>query len=80
MQKYIIEVKEKPTENGVIIFKNGEWCFENKDILLNDLKRDIIKNTQELQQLNLTLKQFKDSVNEKLKDYHEVLQILTKEE
>lgn len=78
--KIVIDIKGELKNDDLLIYQDGllkpiskEELFAKNKSEHNELKKEI-KNLQD--EINV----FKASVNSKLKDYHNVLQALTKEE
>lgn len=70
--KIVVDIKGELHENDMLIFKNGSFVPMQKDELLAKLNKEIFDLKNEMTNLKL-------GVNEKLKDYHNILQTLTKE-
>ncbi len=77
----------KLTENDIIIYKKGRWTAIRKSEFLTECiaqdkelrtRIDALKN--ELESYKTEINEYKVKVNEKLKEYHNILQLLTKGE
>lgn len=77
--KIVLELKNEPQKNDILCYNGSEWECISKNQFLYQVE----KNKQELEKLNEDLRyeiqNLKDKLNEKLKDYHDVIQLLTKE-
>ena len=60
-------------KDDIIIFQNGKWTNINKSIFLKEKDKEI----QELKELKDKQKSMLEKINQKLKDYHDILQNLT---
>lgn len=81
MAKLVIEVdlKSAPENNDVIRYNKskGKWEVVSYQVFNNDLYKERNKLQNEIAILNKDLLDFKVKVNEKLKEYHDILQVLT---
>lgn len=78
--RIILEIKDKPNENDLIIFKNKEWVLISKESLLNPLVLENIALKKELEEYKESVSLKIKAIDNKLKEYHDILQVLTKEE
>ena len=78
--KAVFDVKNRPKENDLLIYDGTQFKTISKDSLLFELKSENEKLKNEIVKLKNDIDIFKLGVNEKLKDYHNILQTLTKEE
>ena len=79
MAKIVIELKNEPQKSDIICYNGSEWECVSRNQFLNQVelnKREIEKRYNELKS---ELADLKEKVNQKLKDYHDVIQLLTKE-
>ena len=86
----IIEVNEKPTTNDVVVYKNGKWCAVRRSEFLYEYQcairalqeraekaeRDIEEINSKLEATKQGITEFANSINETLKEHHDVLQVL----
>lgn len=78
--KLVLDLKNEPTEDDVLIFDGKQWKCIKKAQLLNDmplLKKEVNDFKEETKE---SLESFKKQINEKLSEYHKILQTLTKGE
>lgn len=78
--KVILEIKDNPQNGDILIFNGKEWQCKNQDIVIKKLREKINLLEKENVILKNEFEHLKMSVNDKLKDYHNILQVLTKEE
>lgn len=67
-------------EGDVIVYEKGRWVAVSKEVFLNDLVLEIQKTNKQVEDFYNLFDTFKLAVNEVLKNHHEILQILTKED
>ena len=79
MAKIVIELKNEPQKSDIICYNGSEWeCISKNQFLYQvELNKREIEN--KYNELKRELDDLKEKVNEKLKDYHDVIQLLTKE-
>ena len=78
--KIVLDVRNTPTENDILIFKNGMWECVNKEKVLNSFRQEIALIKQDVINMKNENETLKKAVNEKLKSYHNILQQMTKED
>lgn len=80
MSKIIVDIKGELKNDDILIYdgKNFKPC--NKNSFLYDIYAQNMKLKGEIKNLKDEINAFKLGVNEKLKNYHDILQTLTKEE
>lgn len=80
-----IDLKYEPTKDCILLYNGERWVCVKKDIFLLDVKRENeylqaqINGLQE--KYNLLVEKFddlKNNINDKLKEYHKVLQMISK--
>lgn len=71
--KLILELKDEPKEDDVLIFDGKKWKPISRRLFLLETDRKI-KN------LSDEMSQFKSDVNDRLRDLYDVLQLLTQKE
>lgn len=79
MAKIVIELKNEPQKSDIICYNGSEWECISKNQFLHQVelnKQEIEKNYNELKN---ELAVLKEKLNQKLKDYHDVIQLLAKE-
>lgn len=79
--KIILNFKESktPENEDVVIFRNGKYTNCDKNIYLRSVTKEITALKEENLALREELDSFKSAVNKKLEEYHNILQVLTKE-
>lgn len=79
MTKIVLELKNEPNKNDIICYNGSEWVC----ISTNQFLYQVELNKKKLEELDTKLDQelanLKEQINQKLKEYHDVLQLLTKE-
>lgn len=78
--KIVLDVKNTPSENDILVFTKGAWLCVNKDKVLDPFRQEIKELRQEVENQKQENERLKKAVNEKLKSYHDILQHLTKED
>lgn len=71
--KIVIDVNGNPKKDDLLIYNGTSYDVISKASLLKDTNSAV-------KSIAIDLEKFKSEVNNKLKDYHEVLQMLTKGE
>ena len=74
--KLVVDIKGELKKDDILIFDGTQLKPINKDVFL--YKNQELK--EEIKKLREEINTFKLGVNHKLKDYHSILQTLTKEE
>jgi len=78
--KVVVDIKGTLHENDILVYQNGQFFKPtSKDELLYDLKKQIDDLKYENEKLKGDFYSLKCGVNEKLENYHKILQTLTKE-
>lgn len=78
--RIIIELKTDCLKNGdVVYYQDGEWINKSKKSYLHDTEREIEALKEENAELKTAFETLKKSVNEKLKQYHDVLKLSVEE-
>lgn len=78
--KIVLDLQNNPSENDIIVYTKGAWLCVNKDKVLDQLRQEINKLKQEKEKLEKDFQALKVAVNDKLKSYHDILQLMTKED
>ena len=80
--KMIIDIRNKGplSNNDILIYKDGRWEPIDKLNFLGEMSKQIKTLKKEIEEVNNELEAFKDKVNKKLSDYHDILNVLTKGE
>lgn len=78
--KIVVDIKGKLKKNDILIYDGDNFIPANKDFILFDLQQEIARLKDYNDKLKNEINAFKEGVNDKLKDYHNILQQLTKEE
>ena len=79
MAKILLELKNEPTKNDIICYNGSEWECISKNQFLYQVELNKKKLEELDTKLDQELNDLKEKVNQKLKEYHDVLQLLTKE-
>lgn len=75
----IIELKKKPAINDLLIYDGNEWVAVDKGLITKKLEQEIEDLKKVIVELKSTNDALTTKINDKLKDYHDVLQVLAKE-
>ncbi len=80
--KVILDIRtNKELENeDILVYRDGIWTNIPKDEYLANLRNRIVELQNTIDNLTNDIQQFKERVNNKLQEYHNILQVLTKEE
>lgn len=79
--RIILELKTNCLKNGdVIYYQDGEWINKSKKAYLHDTEKEIEALKERNAELEKAFENLKTSVNEKLKQYHDVLKLSVEEE
>jgi len=80
--KTILDVRiNKELENeDILVHRDGIWTNIPKDEYLAPLRNRIVELQNTIDNLITETQQFKERVNQKLQEYHNILQVLTEEE
>lgn len=78
--KIVVDIKNEPRKNDLLIFNGNEFETITKDEILGRVDKEIIEIKKENVELKNDLKSFKEAVNTKLKEYHDILKIISKGE
>ena len=80
--KTVLDIRiNKELENeDILVYRDGIWTNIPKDEYLATLRNRIIELQNTVDNLNTDIQQFKEKVNQKLEEYHNILQVLTEEE
>ena len=62
MSKIILELKNKPEENDVLIFRNGGFKCLNKDVFLNELDARCFANHKDIELLKSEIEELKKEI------------------
>lgn len=78
--KVIIEIEGTPKENDLLILKDGKYVPIPKNVLLSEIYANLESLKQDLANYKVEVENSKKAINERLKEHHDVLKILTKGE
>lgn len=78
--KLVVDIKGELKKDDILIFNGQQFRPLNRDEFLFKLKKELAETKDEFKKLREEINTFKNGVNNKLKDYHNILQTLTKEE
>lgn len=78
--KLVIDIKGEPKKDDILIFDGNQYKPISKDEFLFKTKKELEDIKKEFEKLKEEINVFKEGVNHKLKDYHNILQTLTKED
>ena len=74
------EYYEKDLENDdILVFKDGYWVNVRKEEYIADVRKDIKDFKNEISNFKKENDELKEKINNKLEQYHRILQSLTKE-
>lgn len=83
MARIILDIKNMPKKDDVLIFNGTEFECKNKSILTQDFVKEMEKQlnnfSKEIADMKSKLELAISEINEKLKSYHNILQVITKE-
>ena len=74
--KIVLDIKGTPIKNSMLIYNGKEWETITKEQVVNE----VYELQTQIADLRFEYDNLKKAINEKLKDYHEILQMITKEE
>lgn len=80
MPKIVIDIKGELKNGDILIFEGEQLKPLNKNILLKELNLKVKELDANYKTLSNEFDKLKLAVNEKLKNYHDILQLLTKED
>lgn len=75
-----IRINKKLENEDILVYRDGIWTNIPKDEYLAPLRNRIIELQDSINDLTNDVQQFKERVNQKLQEYHNILQVLTEEE
>ena len=76
-----VEINEKfLKDNCIIIYKNKKWQVISKESFLAQIAENQRELKADIEKININISEFKNEVNKKLKEHHNILQVLSKEE
>lgn len=78
--KIVVDIKGELKKDDIIVFDGENFKPVAKDEFLCKLSAQNADLCKEIEKLRIEIDAFKLGVNNKLKDYHNILQTLTKEE
>lgn len=77
--RIVLELKNEPTKDDVLVYNGNEWECVSKTRLL----RQVTINADSIETLKAVyendIRELKEQINKKLKEYHDVLQLLVRE-
>lgn len=77
--KLILEIKNEPTKDDILVYNGIEWIAIPKTKFL----RQVADNSEAIENLKKQYENdfnnLKNQINTKLKDYHEIIKLLVKE-
>lgn len=79
MPKIMLELKNEPKKGDMLIFNGKEFECRSKDWIENDILERLKGYEKLLLTFDNKLNDMIVAVNSKLKDYHDILQVMTKE-
>ena len=77
MPKVILELKNEPKKDDILIFDGKQWVATSKDLLLKPFTDNLASFEKNI---NNKVNSLMKGVDSKLEDYHNILQVLTKGE
>ena len=78
--RVVLELNGEPKEDDLILFIDGKWKIVSKNVFLADVIKSVKDTNKRIDKVENTLEKALENINSKLKDYHNVLQLLVKEE
>ena len=74
-----VEFNKKLKNGDILVYQDGKFINLLKNEYLDVLIRENNQLKREMQLLKNDIEEFKNKLNDKLKEYHNILQLLTKE-
>ena len=78
--RVVLELNGEPKEDDLILFIDGKWKIVSKNVFLQQEKEELKNTNKRIDDLQNQLQKALGNINEKLKDYHNILQVIVKEE
>ncbi len=78
--KVVLEIKNEPQKNDILLYNGSGWESISKNLFMKEYNKKLADLQAENERLSKELNNFKKGVNEKLREYHDILQQLTKGE
>lgn len=78
--KLVLDVKGKPLKDDIIIYDGEKWECVCGKALTNELTIKHIALLQQVNDLEDEINTLKVEINKKLKEYHDILQVISKED
>lgn len=78
--KLVLEIKNEPQKNDILLYNGSGWESISKNLFMKEYNKQLADLQAENERLSKELNSFKKGVNEKLREYHDILQQLTKGE
>ncbi len=78
--KIVLELQNEPQKNDVLLFDGKKWVCISKNLFLKEYNKQLADLQTENETLRKDLNEFKKGANQKLREYHNILQQLTKGE
>ena len=76
--KIVLEIKNTPQKNDILVYNGSEWECVSKDQFLNRVTLLEKGRKQDNETYEKELENLKTQINKKLEEYHKVLQQLVK--
>lgn len=74
-----VNLKGELKNGDIFVYRDGALVNIRKDQYFAEMNKKVYDAEQKVLALKQELEDFKNGVNEKLKQYHDILQVLTKE-
>lgn len=78
--KLVLELKNEPLKNDILLYNGSGWECISKNLFMKEYNKKIADLQADNEALRKELNDFKKGANQKLKEYHDILQQLTKGE
>jgi hypothetical protein len=74
--KIVLDIKGTPKKHSMLIYNGEEWETATKE----QIYKEVYELQTQVASLRLEYDELKKAINKKLQDYHNILQLITKEE
>lgn len=78
--KLVLELKNEPLKNDILLYNGSGWECVSKNLFMKEYNKKLADLESKNDELEKELKEFKKQVNQKLREYHNILQQLTQGE
>lgn len=77
--KIVVDIKGELKKGDILIYDGNQFNPVSKKEFLFKTKKELDETKKQIELLKTDINTFKEGVNNKLKDYHNILQTITKE-